>query len=188
MRNALRLAGIVVLWVGCGAQTGGREGNMAPPSNDEGPTTSDWGDVSDTSGDSSPPADTGPLGPRWFSWSGTDVLTVDVLADGEVDCTFEWLTTGLQVISPCEDCDFDFEVSAEFLPDSSSCSGAVPVLERRFWRDGRLYRDAQPLDEATLDISSEEVGYLAARSYALELDESYGAPVATTFTVRATLR
>lgn len=188
MRNSLRLVSTVFLWAGCGSQTGRRDGALLSSSSDPGPTTDDWGDVSDASGDSSPAVDSGPLGPRWFSWSGTDVLTVDVLADGEVECTFEWQTTGLQVISPCEDCDFDFEVSAEFLPETSSCSGAVPVLERRFWRDEQLYRDAQPLDEATLDISSEEVGYLAARSYVLELDESYGAPVATTFTVRATLR
>ena len=161
---------------------------MPPPEGGTGPTTSEWGGFSDTAGDSGARLDSGTLGPRWFSWSGTDVLTVDVLADGEVECTFEWQTTGLQVISPCEDCDFDFEVAAEFLPDSSSCGGAVPVLERRFWRAGRLYRDAVAFDEASLDSSSDGVGYLSARSYALELDESYGAPVATTFTVNATLR
>ncbi len=136
-------------------------------------------------GETGPEVDTGAgrTGPQWLSWAGTDVLTVDVFADGDAECVFRWNTTGLHVLEPCEGCDFEFEVTAVIDPASSTCAGGVQDFDRRWWRSGRLYREALTFDESSL-----ESGALVARSYRLDIDEAYGAVVATTLEVAATLR
>ncbi len=119
----------------------------------------------------------------WLAWDGEDVLTVDIFADGDSDCVFRWRTSGIQVDEPCTGCDFDFDVVAEFDSSHSTCTGAASRLERRWWAAERLYFDPYNFDESSLVD-----GTLSARSYRLELDDTYGAMVATTLQVAAELR
>ncbi|HCH65576.1 MAG: hypothetical protein CL927_11480 [Deltaproteobacteria bacterium] len=146
-------------------------------------TSVDWDAPGDSDRETGSVDDSGLITPRWLSWSGTDTLTVDVLADGRPECIFRWQATGLQVVEPCVDCDFDFDVVADVVAEESTCTGAVQVFERRWWRDGMLYRDDTPLEDAVIDGDS-----LTARVYSLEIDETYGTPVATTLELVATLR
>lgn len=156
-----------------------------PSSTDSAPTGSDGdgsGDTAHTTSDSGGD-DGGPMGPEWWSWEGEDTLTVDVFADGSPDCVFRWRTSGIQVAEACAGCDFDFEVTSAPDTDASTCAGAVNGLDRRWQLDGAFYIDGEPFDEAVLDGSVFE-----ARRYTLTVDETYGAPVASTWEVTGTLR
>lgn len=120
--------------------------------------------------------------PTWLSWEGEDVLTVDVFADGDVECVFRWRTSGILAAEPCPDCAFDFEVRA--VPDAAStCGGATAHLGRRWAVDDVLMVDGQAMD--SLRVVD---GELVARWSTLTVDETYGAPVASTLDVTATLR
>jgi hypothetical protein len=111
------------------------------------------------------------------------VLTVDVFADGQAECVFRWNTTGLHVLEPCDGCDFDFEVTAEVDTAASTCVGGVQAVDRRWWQADQLYRGDLVFDDASV-----EDGLLEARLYTLDVDEAYGAVVASTLEVTASLR
>ena len=169
--------------VGCGGGAaspadgnGSKEAVTEPDDSASGSTTTEGSSVE--TGDS--PGDTGW---GWLSWTGEETLTVDVFADGTPECVFRWKTTGLQVADPCRDCDFDFEVVAELDGEGSTCDGALPFVEQRWWRAGALYGADLAFDEAEI-IG----GRLSARRYRLELDATYGTPVASVVQVEAYLQ
>ena len=124
-----------------------------------------------------------PASPHWLSWDGEETLSVDVLADGTVECSFHWRTSGLHRADPCEGCDFDFDVVGEADAEASTCEGAAGFRSRRWWNNGQLYGEDDLVAEGTLDANS-----VTARRYTLELDPTYGAPVAMTWELSAVLR
>ena len=121
--------------------------------------------------------------PMWLSWEGEESLTVDLLADGSVECTFAWRTSGLHRSTLCEDCLFDFDVVGVVDDGLSTCSGAAGFRRRRWWIDATLYDD-----DGTAALGALESSAFTARAYTLEIDSTYGAPVAMTWTISATLR
>ena len=121
--------------------------------------------------------------PAWLSWEGEEALTVDIMADGVVECIFEWRTSGLHRTSLCDDCVFDFDVVGVVEDDSSSCSGAAGFRLRRWWMDSMLYSEDGVVAPGSLEASA-----FTARAYTMDIDATYGAPVAMTWTISATLR
>jgi hypothetical protein len=105
------------------------------------------------------------------------------MADGVVECVFEWRTSGLHRDSLCDDCIFDFDVVGVVEDAASTCGGAAGFRRRRWWIDNTLYDE-----EGTVAPGSLEASGLTARSYTMDIDPTYGAPVAMTWTAAATLR
>lgn len=155
---------------------------------DTGPnaTTSGTGDATTPGWDSGTGEGSGSgsgSGTPWLAWSGADILTVDVFADGVPDCVFWWSTAGIQVSSVCDDCEFAFEVTRTPDPERSTCDGAATGLDLRWMGPAGFYVDEQLFDSAAL------VGNVFfARRVSLDTDPSYGAQVAITHEVQASLR
>lgn len=121
--------------------------------------------------------------PRWLTWDGAETLTVDVFADGSVECSFHWRTSGLYRDEPCDGCDFDFDVVGVVDTGASSCAGSTSFRSHRWWTGGGLYKDGDRVVESTLEDAT-----VIARQYTLDVDPTYGAPVAVTWDLRAELR
>jgi len=145
---------------------------------DDGPIAQVGHDTSDSGGSGD-----GGTAPAWLSWEGEDVLTIDVFADGVVECVFTWRSSGIHQIDACEACTFDFKVTTAPDIDASSCMGGVGALEARWLLDGVFFVEGDRFDDAGLTDSTFE-----ARRYVLDIDPVYGAPVASTWEVQATLR
>ena len=104
--------GAVLLWlVGCAGDD--KPAQAEPIEATGGDTGADGGGAGSggTGGTGTDTVDTGTAGgPRWLSWDGVETLTVDILADGLVECSFHWRTSGLHRATICDDCAFDFDV------------------------------------------------------------------------------
>jgi len=177
--------GAVLLWlVGCAGDD--KPAQAEPIEATGGDTGADGGGAGSggTGGTGTDTVDTGTAGgPRWLSWDGVETLTVDILADGLVECSFHWRTSGLHRATICDDCAFDFDVVGVVDEAASTCAGAAGFRKHRWWLEDTLYDD-----DALVAPGSLGDGDFTARAYTLTVDPTYDAPVAMTWELSAELR
>lgn len=167
---------------GCGSTTPPVDAADAGDGRDTGSTglPIDSG-LDDTGGGSDGGGDDG--GPAWLTYEGVDVLQIDILADGTIDCEYRWRTAGLSRADTCEGCDIDVDLTGDVDDEASSCVGAVGFRERRAWLGGVLYRDGEAAGAGLLDGDT-----LTAELRRTTTDPTYGTDVLEVWTFSATLR